>query len=263
MITNKKNISLFAIFIMIFLLIACSGQEVEQAESSAQDEVAQQDSQPQVTNEDDSAPASSSPENTNDAESSADEENGMRTFVLVPEESRASYLVDEEFFEEALSKLGIEAGEKDVVGSSQVIEGQLQLNPDDMSNLLGENMFTVDMRTFKTDQDRRDNWILNEGPQFNQFPEATFTATEVSGVPDNYVEGQEIQFDMSGDLTIHEVSIPVTFDVSAALEGDTLTGTAETRQLMSDFGIEPPSFARTLTVADEFGMRIEFTAREQ
>jgi hypothetical protein len=30
---------------------------------------------------------------------------------------------------------------------------------------------------------------------------------------------------------------------------------------MSDFGIEPLNFANTLTVEDEFGIRVEFTAK--
>ena len=40
---------------------------------------------------------------------------GLSTFVIVPEESRASYVVSEEFFEDALAKLGIEAGNVEVV----------------------------------------------------------------------------------------------------------------------------------------------------
>jgi hypothetical protein len=31
---------------------------------------------------------------------------------------------------------------------------------------------------------------------------------------------------------------------------------------MSSFGITPPNFANTLTVADEFGIEVQITARE-
>jgi hypothetical protein len=54
----------------------------------------------------------------------------------------------------------------------------------------------------------------------------------------------------------------VTFDVKAKLAGDTLSGTAATQLKMSDFGIEPPNFANTLTVADDFGIEVQFVARE-
>lgn len=186
---------------------------------------------------------------------------GLQTFKIIPAESRASYLVDEEFLEDALAKLGIQAGAQDVVGSTQVVEGELQLNPETLE--LGENSFSVDLSTLESDQDRRDNWIRDNGPTFNRFPQATFTATSLSGLPDSYNEGEEIQFQVAGDLTIHEVTLPVTFDARAKLDGDTLAGVLTTRRLMSDFGIEPPSFVNTLTVADEFGIQVEFTAAKQ
>ncbi len=188
---------------------------------------------------------------------------GQRTYVIVPEQSRASYLVDETFFAGALDKLGIGAGAADVVGSTQAIEGQLQLNLDDLSDALGENNFTVGLNTLQTNRDDRDKWIRENGPRFNDFPLATFTATAIESAPDAYAEGEEVEFKLSGDLTIRDVTQPVTFDVSATLVGDTLTGIATTQLKMSGFGIEPPNFANTLTVEDDFGIEVEFTALEQ
>ncbi|HHW84910.1 MAG TPA: YceI family protein [Chloroflexi bacterium] len=188
---------------------------------------------------------------------------GQRTFVIVPAESKASYLVDEEFFAGALAKLGIAAGLADVVGSTQEIEGRLTLNLDDLSAPLGENTFTVKMNTFTTDQKDRDKWIRENGPRFNDFPLATFTATAIEGAPAAYNAGEEVSFKLSGDLTIREITRPVTFDVTASLSGDTLTGVATTRLKMSDFGIEPPNFANTLTVADEFGIEVQITAKAE
>lgn len=187
---------------------------------------------------------------------------GLRTFVIVPQESTASYLVDEEFFGGAFAKYGIAAGEADVVGSTGAIEGQLQLNLDNLAAALGENHFTVQMNTLTTDRPLRDDWIRENGPRFNDYPLATFVATAIEGAPTTYTEGKEVSFKLIGDLTVREITQPVTFDVTASLSGDTLTGVATTRLLMSDFGIEPPNFANTLKVADEFGIEVKFTARE-
>ena len=200
-------------------------------------------------------------ENEGDNEAAATSD--LRTFMIVPEESRASYLVDEEFFEGALSKLGIGAGEVDVVGSTRNIEGQLQLNLADLSAPLGTNRFAVNLTTLSTDQSRRDNWIQQNGPQFSQYPLAEFVATGVEETPASYTEGETVQFKMLGDLTIREVTQSVTFDVTATLDGDTATGIARADLRMTDFGIEPPNFANTLTVADEFSVEVKFTAREQ
>jgi polyisoprenoid-binding protein YceI len=187
---------------------------------------------------------------------------GLRTFVIVPAESKASYLADEEFFADALAKYGIAAGEADVVGSTQEIEGQLQLNLDDLSAALGENRFVVQMNTLSTDRPLRDGWIRENGPRFNDYPEAIFVASAIEDAPATYNEGEEVTFRLVGDITIREITRPVTFTVTARLAGDTLTGVATTRLLMSDFGIDPPNFINTLTVKDEFGIEVEFTAKE-
>lgn len=225
---------------LVLVLAACGGQATPAPEPAA------------------AAPAAEAP-----SQGSGEAVAGQRTFVIVPAESKASYLVDEEFFAGALDKLGIAAGMADVVGSTQEIEGQLTLNLDNLGEALGDNSFTVKMNTLATDQDQRDDWIRENGPRFNDFPLATFTATAIEGAPAAYNDGDEVSFKMAGDLTVREVTQPATFDVTARLAGDTLTGVATTRLLMSTFGIEPPNFANTLTVADEFGIEVQFTAKEQ
>jgi polyisoprenoid-binding protein YceI len=238
--------SLAAVLGLALLLAACGGQSAA-TEAPAADA-------PTAT----AAPAESATEAASGAPVS-----GQRTFVIDPAGSKASYLADEEFFAGALAKLGIAAGLADVVGSTQEIEGRLTLNLDDLSAPLGENTFTVKMNTFTTDQNDRDKWIRENGPRFNDYPLATFTATGVEGAPVTYNEGEEVSFKLSGDLTIREITQPATFDVTARLSGDTLTGTATTRLKMSDFGIEPPNFANTLTVTDEFGIEVQITAKEE
>jgi polyisoprenoid-binding protein YceI len=188
---------------------------------------------------------------------------GTRTFVIVPEESRASYIMSEEFFGGALAKYGIGAGTKETVGSTQTIEGQFQLNFDDLASALGENQFTVDLSTLTSDQRLRDSWIRENGPTFNDYPTATFVAERLENAPTEYNEGDEVNFQMAGQLTVRDVPQPATFDVTATLNGDTVTGTATAALKLTDFGIEPPNFANTLTVADDFQVQVEFTAREQ
>ena len=51
------------------------------------------------------------------------------------------------------------------------------------------------------------------------------------------------------------------FNVKAQLAGDTLTGVATTRFPLSTFGIGPIDFYDTVTVADEIGIEVQFTAR--
>ena len=246
----KRTVQGMIVGVLALLLAACGGSQpaaTEAAVEVAATEVAATEAAATEVAAAEAAPAGAV--------------SGLRTFVIVPQESTASYLVDEEFLGGALDKLGIAAGAADVVGSTQQIEGQLQLNLDDLSAALGDNRFTVQMTTLSTGEDRRDSWIRENGPRFNDYPEASFVATAIDGAPATYTEGESVNFRLIGDLTVRDVTQQVTFDVNASLAGDTLTGTAVAQLKMSNFGIEPPNFANTLTVADDFGIEVQFVAK--
>jgi polyisoprenoid-binding protein YceI len=188
-------------------------------------------------------------------------EEGMRTFVVVPEESQASYIVNEDLFQGALEKYNLPIGEAEVVGSTNQIEGTLQL--DLATAELGANRFTVDLVSLATGQNDRDGWIRDNALESNRYPLAVFEATEIQNAPTNYQEGQEATFQLVGQMTIRDVTNPMTFDVTATLEGDTIRGFAEARTQMTAWGFEPPSFLGTLTVQDEFTIRMDLVARAQ
>ena len=277
---NRPGSSIFSLSIIILsalFLAACGGSTAE--EPAASSEIAStktsmpmpeegSDAESNQGSEEAYPPPAPEPapaqENYPADNSGSGTAGGMRTFVIVPEESSASYLADEEFFEDALAKLGINAGKADVVGTTENVQGQIQFDLQDLAAPLGETTITADLGALKTDQGNRDRWLQENGggPQFASSPLASFTATGINGLPAAYSEGEEVQFELSGDMTVRETTIPVVFAVTAVVSGNTLTGTAETRLLMSDFGIQPPNFARTLSVADEFGIRVNLVARE-
>jgi polyisoprenoid-binding protein YceI len=188
---------------------------------------------------------------------------GVHTYVIVPAESKASYIADEELFALALTKFGLPPGWAKVVGSTQAIEGRFQIDLDRPAASLGKNEFTVRMNTFTTGREMRDNWIRENGPRFNDYPVATFSATAIEGAPASARPGEELSFNLRGALTIREIPRPATFAVRARLTGDTLDGDATTRVRMSSFGIETITFHDTLTVADEIGLDVKFRARAE
>jgi polyisoprenoid-binding protein YceI len=193
---------------------------------------------------------------------------GVRTFVIVPKESRASYHANEEFFAGAMKLIGIRAGKAGVVGSTQSIKGQFQLDPSRPASTPGTpgppgpNGFTVEMTTLTSNQKKRDDYlreIRDDGPSFDAYPSATFVATAI----DSSAPGQpgDIDFQMTGELTVREVTRRVVFDVKARVAGDTFAGVATTDLRLSDFGIGPITFANILTVADPVQIEVVFTAR--
>ena len=203
------------------------------------------------------------PEQVTSMPADSGSETGLRRFAIIADESKASYIVDEEFFGGALAKYGIPTGSVVTVGSTNSVQGQLELDLNDLSSALGANEFNVDLSTLASDQSLRDQWLRKNGPNFNQYPTASFSATSIESGPSSYVDGEEVNFKLNGNMTIRDITNPISFDVTATLAGDTLAGTASARLLMTDFAIDPPNFANTLTAADEFEIRVEFTAKEE
>ena len=191
---------------------------------------------------------------------------GIRTFVIDPATSKASYHATEEFFPAALAKLGIDAGKAEAVGTTQAIEGRFELDPERPTAPPGENSFTVRVNTLTSNQRKRDDYlreIRDDGPSFDQYPLAIFKATAIAGSSVANAAGRELKLSLTGDLTVREITKREVFDVKAQLTGDTLAGMATTQFLLSDFGIGPIDFPPLLAVADPVRLEVQFTARAQ
>jgi polyisoprenoid-binding protein YceI len=119
----------------------------------------------------------------------------------------------------------------------------------------------VDISQFQSDSPRRDNAIRDRFLESARFPIATFIPQDIQVLPESYQEGQPVNLKITGDLTVHEVTQPVTFDVTLQFEGDTLTGEATTTILMSDFQVGPISMAGILNTEDEVNLIFNFVAR--
>jgi polyisoprenoid-binding protein YceI len=97
--------------------------------------------------------------------------------------------------------------------------------------------------------------------QSSQYPIATFVSNKVDGLPASYTDGQDYTLKVTGDLTVKQTTKPVTFDVTTRLTGDTLSGKATTKILMSDFGVGPISLMGMLNTQDEVQITFDFIAR--
>jgi polyisoprenoid-binding protein YceI len=175
---------------------------------------------------------------------------GVRRFVVVAGDSSAKYVV-----EETLSGLPATA-----VGTTTDVTGEIYLTSDGLYDGI-ESKFIVDLSTLATDESRRDNYVRSNVLQTSRFPFAEFVIESLDGFPAGYVEGEEASLTLNGNMTIKGVSQPLTFTVLARQAGDTLTATADTQFLMSDFGINPPQ----VTIAkakDGVVLQVVIIARE-
>ena len=116
---------------------------------------------------------------------------GTRTFTIVPEQTEASYQVQEKFLNRELPNMAL--------GKTNAVTGELQVSLDGKPS--GKiTKITVDLRTLTSDQSRRDSRIRTQWLESEKYPFAEFTSTDVQGTPDTYTEGQEVSFKLTGDM---------------------------------------------------------------
>lgn len=203
------------------------------------------------------APAAT-PESAAPAEATATPESaspGASTITLkiVPDESKASYAVDETFLNQNNRLVT-------AVGMTTLVNGEIILDPQNPANTrVGE--ITVDISALKSDSDRRDNAIRRDWLESAKYPIARFVPTAYEGLPASYEIGQELSFKMTGDMTVRDTTIPVTWDVVARYDGSQLVGTATTQIKMSSFNFAAPSIAGILRAEDDARLVLEFVAR--
>ncbi len=145
----------------------------------------------------------------------------------------------------------------EAVGTTTAVTGAIVVRPNG-AIVSDQSKIVVDLQTLRSDESRRDNFIKQNTLQTNQFPTAEFVATEARGLPSTLPASGEATFQLVGDMTVHGVTRPVTWDVTARLAGNDLSGTATTSFKFGDFGMTTPRVAVVLSVEDNIRLEVDF-----
>jgi polyisoprenoid-binding protein YceI len=174
-------------------------------------------------------------------------------FTIDQSSSTASFTINEVLF----------GNPNTVVGKTNQVAGQISVDTKDPSqSQLGT--IKVDLSALATDNDLRNHTlqgrILETGDPSNQF--ATFVATAISGLPETITAGQPVSFTIAGNLTIHGVTKPATFQAQLTLDSAAaLHGTAQTTVKYKDFNIAIPDVPSVSGVSDTVQLALDFTAK--
>jgi len=183
----------------------------------------------------------------------SEEKGNTLVYRIVPGESQLKYEVGETFLNQD-NRFNL------AVGVSPQVDGEITVDPAiPQDSVIGT--ITADISKFQSDSARRDNAIRDRFLESSRFPIVTFVPTSIDGIPESYSGGQEISLIISGDLTIRDVTRPVTFETKVRLTEDELSGEATTTILLSDFNIGPISIAGILLTEDEAKVMLMFVAR--
>lgn len=149
----------------------------------------------------------------------------------------------------------------DAVGETDALKGAIFFKADGSIDS-AQSKLTADLRTFKSDQERRDGYIQQRTLETEKFPTAEFVPRKTEGLPLPLPMGQQAQvgFQLIGDMTLHGVTKELTWQLVATLPEGKVSGAARTSFPFETFNMTKPSLARLLSVDDTISLEIEFRA---
>jgi polyisoprenoid-binding protein YceI len=174
---------------------------------------------------------------------------GQIRLVLDPAKSEARYQAREQ-----LANLTLPS---DAIGTTKAVSGTIVINPD--GTIVSQaSKFVVDLTTLTSDKAQRDRFIQRNTLQTDTYPSAEFVPTRAIGLPSPLPTSGPVTFQLAGDLTVHGVTHPTTWDVTAQIAGQSLTGSASTTVTFEDFGMTQPKVPVVLSVEDNLKLIVDF-----
>jgi polyisoprenoid-binding protein YceI len=117
----------------------------------------------------------------------------------------------------------------------------------------------VDTTQLKSDRSQRDNRIRTQGLETDTFPSASFELSQPVQLGSVPAVGAPVKVQAVGNLTLHGVTRPATFDLDARWNGDTIDVAGSTPVTMADFQINPPSIGGFVSVDDNGTVELQLT----
>jgi polyisoprenoid-binding protein YceI len=174
-------------------------------------------------------------------------------YSIVADRSEARYRVREQL-------AGI-SFPSDAIGATSAIEGRISF--DDQGQVLtSDSRLTVDLRTLRSDRERRDNYVRRNTLETERYPTAVFIPGDVRGLRFPLPETGTASFELSGDLTVRDVTRRITWEATASFNGDDVSVEAKTTFRFADFGLSIPRVASILSVEDTIHLETTLLLRQ-
>jgi polyisoprenoid-binding protein YceI len=173
---------------------------------------------------------------------------GQTRYELTPAGNEARYRVREQ-----LAGINFPS---DAVGATSAISGAIVLDATGKV-VPAESKIVVDITGLKSDQERRDGYVRGRTLQAAQFPKVELAVKEAQGLKYPLPPSGELKFQLLGDLTVHGVTKPSIWLVTATPKDGGLAGTATTSFQFAEFGLTKPRVMSVLSVDDL--IKLEYT----
>jgi polyisoprenoid-binding protein YceI len=145
----------------------------------------------------------------------------------------------------------------DAVGTTESITGAIVVRPD--GSFAPDSKLTVDLRTLKTDEPKRDGYVRANTLETDRYPLAEFVPRRQKGLSVPLPSSGSANFQLIGDMTLHGVTAEQTWDVAASFAGSLVTGKASARFNFAKYKITIPRIFGLISVDDD--IRLELAVR--
>ncbi len=145
----------------------------------------------------------------------------------------------------------------DAVGKTTAISGALALQSNGTFDTAASKI-TIDVTTLKSDQDRRDGYVQQRLSETDRFPTVVFVPTTISGGQIPFASNGPATLDLNGLLTVHGVTRPTVWHITAQTSGPDVTGTGYTKFTFDDMSLQQPHLRFLLSVADTITLEYDF-----
>ncbi len=173
-------------------------------------------------------------------------------FNIVPESSEVRFILNEV----------LRGSPNEVTGRTSQIAGQIGVDFTTPANSqVGE--IKIDARSLSTDNELRNRAIRGQILQSSedQFEFISFKPTSVSDLPASVTMGTAFSFQITGDLTIRDITKPVTFDVTVTPASKTqIAGSASATVQRDDYGLTIPNVPGVANVDQAVKLELDFVA---
>jgi polyisoprenoid-binding protein YceI len=188
---------------------------------------------------------------TSEAAGGSTASSSQTVYKITPDNAEASFTLDEKLM----------GNQNTVVGKTKQIVGEILVDTANPANSK-VGVIRISARDLKTDSNMRDGMMRRQILQSadDKFEFITFTPTSLTGLPATVKQGDTVNFKIAGDLTIRDITQPVTFDATATLNADSLVGSATTTVQRGPFKLEIPRVPSVTDVTEDVKLEIKFTA---
>ena len=174
-----------------------------------------------------------------------------RVTVDLTENSIGRFRVREQFARVSLPN--------DAVGETREVSGALVFDGSG-AVVSGQSKIIVGLHSLQSDEDDRDEFLRTNSLQSEKFPLAELVVRETPGMPWPIPCQGEVLFQIDGDMTVHGVTVPMTWDATVQSRPDGVKGLMTINFPFSTFDMKKPRKLFLLSVDDDIRLELQFDA---